>query len=469
MLNKIFKTLFGDAQPESEKSAPKNPRVARAAAAPLAAVPKASNGIRKLDIDSPKPVNKAPVKLLPIDLVIGLDVGTSCTKAVLGDPEAPAQIAIPLNGGQGLEGYLLPTKVFLRNGIYSLSAAHGADLCSNLKMRLMQSALRKERADPKTVAHLTAFVVITLRLVLDWYDRELAPDRANRTPVWHLNVGLPSKGGTDDEFAKLYDRILRAAVSLVRSDAPTLSLTQVQSALDAPCEGTAIVPHDRIGAFPEAGAQLASLIQSPHSPDGCLMVVDVGAGTLDVSMLKVTTSAAVERCTFHHCKVAPLGVHYLHLARSGISSIDTATGRVMKYLSEDNGVSGIGDGSAEGPQDFIAKCKSTILPVVVGYRKSLKDSFLGFLRPWPDGLPYVLSGGGHRDAFYQELLSVHLVSWLEPVCSEWTRNKLIRKNFPPPRSFSPKHLLADFDRFSVAHGLSLGRDGLMDIRSAQMD
>jgi hypothetical protein len=42
----------------------------------------------------------------------------------------------------------------------------------------------------------------------------------------------------------------------------------------------------------------------------------------------------------------------------------------------------------------------------------------------------------------------------------------MKQSFPTPRSFAPKNLLGDFDRFSVAHGLFLGADGPMEMRES---
>ncbi len=458
MLRNLFKKLFGadPHPPASVKSASPQPRAKKSA-------PNANSA----------PIPEKP-RLLPVDLDIGLDLGTSCTKAVIGDREANRQTAVPLNLGRDLRGYLLPTRVYVVDGAYSLKASAKSSVRRDLKMRIMESANRKGGADHTALCDFTAFAALSIRRILDWYHRELAASHPNREPIWHLNVGLPSQGGKNDKFGPIYHRLMRAAVRLVPGNA-LITQELTQKFLDDNASGELWMPDARLKAFPEAGAQLASLILSPHRPSGCLLVVDVGAGTMDISTIRVGGDAAGARCTMHVCGVAPLGVHYLFLARSGLLSGEAPTPDLLTQIPDDDGIRPVArNGYAGAPTDFVNRCKNAILPVVSRYRHRLKEAHASrAFRPWIEGLPYVLSGGGHRDPFYQDLLGTSLEAWLETVVSEWDRTLpagphrgLVRQSFPTPRSFAPKVLLRDFDRFSVAHGLSLGADGLMEIRAA---
>jgi hypothetical protein len=196
---------------------------------------------------------------------------------------------------------------------------------------------------------------------------------------------------------------------------------------------------------------------------------------MDISTLRIGGNATSARCTLHICKVAPLGVHYLFLARHGIQPGASLTTDILSKIPHDDGLNVVSRKGLPGsPLEFVARCRESILPVVAQYRRRLKDAHQSkAFRPWVDGLPYVLSGGGHRDPFYQEILKTRLEQWLETVVSEWSdgqsagrRRRLVHQSFPVPRSFAPKVLLSDFDRFSVAHGLALGPDGLMEMRNA---
>ena len=411
-------------------------------------------------------------KRLPLDLDLGIDIGTSCTKVVVGDREANRQWAIQLRSDKDpLKAHLLPTHVYFNQGDYSLDPAPGAELRRNLKMRLMESLARGGSVDGEAMCDITAYAALVLRRVLHVTEAELQQRQPNREVVWHVNVGLPSRGGSADIFGPTYRRIIQAAAAVAVG-------TQSIDRLALECHLNQVVVEswlsaDRLNAFPEAGAQLASLVLSPHRPSGCLLVVDVGAGTLDVSALRIGGDKTTARCTIHCCNVAPLGVHYLHLARLGAWTDAGVDITALQHIPEDDGATRLSPSRTKSPSPaFVEQCKSAILPTVTRYRQKLRAAHQSpSFRPWTDGLHYILSGGGHRDAFYQHLLQHELDRWLATVASEWDptavpprRAGLKLRQFPLPPNFLPKKLHPHFDRFSVAHGLSLGPDGLMELK-----
>jgi len=412
----------------------------------------------------------------PLDLDIGLDIGTSCSKAVIGNRELNEQVAVPINGGRTLAGFLLPTRVYIADGEYSLDETDGAVVRRNLKIRLIHGGNGTAAGD--TICDLAAFTALTLRRILEWHSEKASAKHGRRLVSWNLNVGLPSKGSVNDPFEAVYRRIVGAAVTSVPGDQP-ITLQSISAAL-AEASESEWLPDERIHYYPEAAAQLASLIFSPHRPEGCLLVVDVGAGTLDVSTIRIGGSNSGTRCAFHCCEVAPLGVHFLHLARGGQIPDRrdlSAFARLIESIPADDGTKAMPSVRASSvPSRFQERCKEVILKNVVKYRNHLKAAHISrTYRPWHAGLPYVLSGGGRRDEYFQTLLSTDLGQWLETVCSEWDplitgpRRGLMLQPFPPPKAFTPRILVADFDRFSVAHGLSLGVDNLMQVTQAKIN
>ncbi len=420
-------------------------------------------------------LDRAPPQRAPVDLQIGLDVGTSCTKAVLGDAELGDQVAIPINGGNTLPGFLLPTQIFEDDGAFSLDEKSGSIRRRNLKIRVLRASETRMELEKADLHELTAFVALVLRRILSWAGGELARRHPNRTPVWYLNVGIPSKGGTADQFEPTYRRIIGAAVHLVPGDAP-ITREGISAALARSETESRWMPHARIHTFPEAGAQLASIMFSPYKPEGCLLVVDVGAGTLDVSTMRVRADQTAARCVLHCCTVSHLGAHFLDLARRDGWPIDEDFENMLDALPNDDGVTPTArDGHTRAPDSFAEDCRGVLLPTVHRYRMRLREAHLNAgYRPWTNGLPFVLSGGGQRDPFYQDLLQSRLPEWLSTTVSEWheavshgPRPGLRRQAFPLPPRFGPQALSENFDRFSVAHGLSLGVDGLMEFRESQ--
>jgi hypothetical protein len=338
---------------------------------------------------------------------------------------------------------------------------------------------REDRHGNEDAVHeLAAFAALALRRILEWHSSAASAAHGKRAVSWSLNVGLPSKGSANDPFETIYRRIVEAAVTLVPGSTP-ITQEAVVAAVAGECEADWL-PHSRIHYYPEAAAQLASLILSPHRPEGCLLVVDVGAGTLDVSTIRIGGNATGARCSFHFCEVAPLGVHFLHLARSGQFAGNgdmTAFERLVQTIPIDDGVTAMPIAGAAIPNpQFQERCREVVVGNVVRYRNHLKAAHMSrTFRPWPAGLPYVLSGGGRRDAYYERLLNTDLPRWLETVCSEWdqtqtggSQRRLMLRPFPIPKAFLPRSLTSDFDRFSVAHGLSLGVENLIHVAQARV-
>jgi len=507
MISRFLSWLFGASSsghgsnwdPDGEKEGGGEPRVPSAAPAESAANGESLKSIRdgsppiarempageiraKKSVEQKLPsgpVAKPPTNE-PLDLDIGLDVGTACSKAVIGNRELNEHTAVPINGGRNLAGYLLPSRVYLDAGSYSLVGTPGAVTRTNLKIRLIHAGIRATHPSEAGPIHdLVAFTALTLRRILEWHSEKLAPNQFGRVVSWNLNVGLPSKGNANDPFESIYRQIVGAAVILAPGKSP-ITQELITATLAQPRDADWL-PHGHIHYYPEAAAQLASLVFSPHCPAGCLLVVDVGAGTLDVSTIRIGRNATEAQCNFNFCEVAPLGVHFLHLARSGqvARNLDHAAfSRLIETIPNDDGDGAMsGKRAALPPAHFHEHCKEVIMKNVVRYRRHLQNKHVkkrGFM-PWTDGLPYVLSGGGCRDPYYQKLLNADLPQWLETVCSEWQsfsgmpKRGLQLRSFPAPKAFAPRVLATDFDRFSVAHGLSLGVENLMRVSQTRID
>lgn len=463
MFGRLLKWLFGSRRKESDPPHPGGENV-----------PEPHGEARSTPgpVESARSETKPPLD--PVDLQIGLDLGTSCTKAVLGDTEQGDQIAIPLNGGDGLVGYLLPTEVFEEDGVFSLERSKRSVRRRNLKIRLIRSVAESRDIEPAVLQGLVGFTALSLRRILGWAATELSRRHPNRTPVWHLNVGMPSPGGDGNRFDGVYRSIVEAAVRLVPGDAP-ISRERVAEALDRGSRDCGWMDLNEISLFPEGGAQLASIVLSPHCPDGCLLVVDVGAGTVDVSTMRVRSNHGIARCVIHECAVANLGAHFLRIARQEGWPCHESFEQVIESFPDDTGVMPEDANAGTGaPEAFSDEFRNVLLPTITRYRMRLQAVHENpHYQPWTAGLSYVLSGGGRRDPYYSDLFQHRVSEWLQGIVSEWhgmayrgPRPGLKPCPFPVPPRFGPEVPRQHFDRFSVAHGLSLGKDGMMELAVA---
>ena len=90
------------------------------------------------------------------DIVIGLDFGTSCTKAVIGDDVVQAAYAVPF-GDFAQDGYpfLLPARLFVeRDGTMGLGA--GEYRITGLKSKILEDPHRRLRLGEDTAQMPTA-------------------------------------------------------------------------------------------------------------------------------------------------------------------------------------------------------------------------------------------------------------------------------------------------------------------------
>jgi hypothetical protein len=243
-----------------------------------------------------------PVSAPEVDLMLGVDFGTSCTKVVIGDHGWKGQsYAVPVgSGGNGLDRFLRATQV-----------KAGRNPETNLKMRLM------EAPDSPEVRDLVAFYVAgIIRNSLQWFSTDGPRQYAGRTPVWSLNLGFPAKQIEGGSLVQAYREIGEVAARLGTSDLP-LNLDAVRSLRDSSeiFSSSRLIPSERIELYPEIAAQLAGYINSPYRAQGNLILIDVGAGTLDVSTAILHGNDEEDVMSFHFCEVGPFGALKLLEAR----------------------------------------------------------------------------------------------------------------------------------------------------------
>jgi hypothetical protein len=397
-----------------------------------------------------------------VELVLGIDLGTSCTKVVIGDRSlrntawvVPAAVPAP-----GIGVYLHPTKV-------------GSE--SNLKMRLMD-----QPGDTRLQALLAECLAGVIRRAWDWFTENAPAAYAGRRLRWVINVGYPRKSLEDSALKNAYTRIAADAVqrALCAGGGP---------GLDA-ATGGAI----EMELYPEIGAQLAGYVRSPYRKSGNLLLVDIGAGTLDVSTLILGKADMEDLVSFQVCRVEELGA--LRLLQKRMESVEVVRpGCVGRGLGE------FQEGAAALPEAleglvyrpslplrkafsaathaFGERVLETVVGCVAGFRKRLRACHhtRGF-DPIGGNLRMMVTGGGSRSGFYRNLLSGVLEAELVRY-TRWEENAVRRaaagqgispESLPVPRDLQnlPPDLHAEFDRLSVAYGLALGGRNLMRVLCA---
>ena len=257
----------------------------------------------------------------PIQLVIGLDFGTSFSKVIVG--ESRVRFAVPFEGyAVGENALLLPSALRVLPGmnecILNIKEQNGK-LYDNLKMPLIERNFSEE-----VQLRAAAFLALVFRHTRQWLFDAHGSIYKDREIEWFVNVGLPTDSYDDEKLTSVYLRIVRSAwrTSVMPGDVTFQTALDSLTRDDAPGKrvradivGT-LLPNDRISAFPEFAAQLAGYVRSPRRRDGLHVTVDVGGGTLDVTVFNVHQSDGEDVFPIFARKVAPLGVRYLSMTRS---------------------------------------------------------------------------------------------------------------------------------------------------------
>ena len=223
--------------------------------------------------------------------------------------------------------------------------------------------------------------------------------------------------------------------------------------------------------------------------------MDVGAGTLDVSTLILHAADGDDVCSFHFCEVAMKGAYRLFQHRikeltkivpgqvrdgspAGLDQSVPIPNQLADYLLKKGLASPRLQSAFQRANDeFAAECHSVCLRNIVAFKNACQEvhAYGNQYNPFSKNLPFILSGGGSRLDFYQQVLGdafeqslVSYTPW-EPESSRRTAldQGLKRITFDLPRNFvSAGVTLSDFDRLSVAYGLAYGAENLMRITAA---
>ena len=416
---------------------------------------------------------------IEVQLVIGLDLGTSTTKVVIGDPDQKRFYAVPLSPGSD-NPYLISTSIHkdeLHNII--IDTGDSPNALRNIKLNLM------ERGSNEAIIHLAGYVAQIVRHSIRWFLSAHADDYRGMHLFWTMALGLPV------DSARLHRAELRpravdiagaqAAISQESIAATNLGVLvkQVEEDLiNQRASGTTSCFEELGGdpgvvvVVPEIAAQVVGLFRSRRwerkRPISFLM--DVGAGTVDSAVFSLVDAMQEGKelafCAFS-CNVSELGVIKLHQDR-----IDWLQKNLPKDLPEReevvtflanlkrlNGASIAVPGNIDNYINHveIVRGKSNIDPDR-RYKGQLGDKvYQGVLRgakrksegdrAW-SSLRTIICGGGARSAFYRD--------YIQGISENSSFNLQIEVLEKPRNLDAPGLQSTEYDRLSVAYGLAQG-------------
>lgn len=244
-----------------------------------------------------------------IDVFIGIDFGTSYTKAAVGLMDAI--FPVRWDGVRRAEDALtLPTEYSVLDGNWAVLGQHPSatreSVLVNLKHPFLMPAVSR-----RSICEAAVFLALVIRYVRAWIFQEHGDLLRHRKVNWMVNLGTPSNGLEDDQLKIAYLRLVHLAWRLSLLD-------QVPGRLDA---GSPEVSSwmterpaslaDEPGLIPEFQAQIAGYVQSSQRADGLHCLVDVGGGSLDVVTFSIIQRDGEDKFAIWAPEVKPLGVHML--------------------------------------------------------------------------------------------------------------------------------------------------------------
>lgn len=405
-----------------------------------------------------------------IDLVVGLDFGTTFSKVVIYEPGSRRSWAVPLTTHRQ-NPYLLHSEVFCDRGSYSLQS--GGERLSSLKMPFLSNS-----ATPDDTIHATAFLALVLDYAKQWMQNEQRGFLAGREPFWFVHVGLPTRDFENHELTEHYLGLVWSALALA-AGAPNAITTRTvrevrERALVAvhnrlktlPCSIAGPSIHrEQVSVYPEIMAQLYGYLRSrrwdEHNPE--FMLVDVGGGTVDSSVFNVVRdndSGDLRFCIFNS-RVLLRGTMALHHERLGWIQAQlghTETGRaIARELSErpprvaDHWLVPDAITAYLEQADFGAFTLDDIH--LTALRKTFCEEQLRYVldRILPRfhlkkrAFPLILVGGGSFNSVYRRLLETHSIAkgvGIEPL------------ELSVPDNLATRLAPDIYQRISVAYGLA---------------
>ena len=408
-----------------------------------------ASSARKLKRDSAKKQKQ--------QLVIGLDFGTAFTKVVIG--EQRVKRAVPFNDyvSNG-NPHLLPSTLSInKNDDTCKLGFPGINGCSieDLKIELINGNFNKE-----VKTHCAAFLSLVLRHARDWVLRAHEKMYRHREIVWYVNTGVPTASYEDEELKVVYKEIIRAAWMASFFPEEAVSLARVRNCFES-ANGQSL-PDDRIKIFPEFAVQLMGYIESPQRQAGLLHVlVDIGAGTLDLAIFNVHTSDGEDKFPVFTKSVESLGTQFL--IRNRLENRPELSWKPSPYESVPS--------VAEFEKRLSLSSSDELKEIDAPFEEKIADLIREKLQHTEDkrvrrgdkmwdknGAPTFLCGGGARVDFYRKIFSRFEQRRGLPL-------KIRLRSLAQPENLDAEGV--EYDRLSVAYGLSLDPDNIAKIIKSQ--
>lgn len=378
-----------------------------------------------------------------LDVVIGIDFGTSFTKAAVSLKDAIYPVT-----WHGISDcsppYLLPSEhTTLQNGTLFIGQHHEATsetLRSDLKLPFLDAAV-----STASIGAASDFLALVLRYIRAWVYRHHGDKIGTAGIRWQFNLGSPSDGMENERLKAAYRRL--GTTSWLRSlcsDAARIAEVPV-------CDlHTRLVLQDLVEftVMPEFVAQMAGYMQSPQRRTGLHALIDIGGGTLDAVTFIVQQIDFEDTFPFLVPGVYGLGTH--KLLQNRVLGLNSTPGKsVVDALDPVAAPRDFADAMGVGAGSVLARdaiFSAEVVRVVKGVFATTKARRYKLSQAWDSSVTTFFTGGGASVPLYRTALDA------TPVPSREGLNLVPLPAHPRLAGFAGGS--DEYQRISVACGLA---------------
>jgi hypothetical protein len=393
-------------------------------------------------------------RVLPIR--IGLDFGTAYSKLAI--RVAGKVFLVDWSGvHRGSRSFVLAGEVStLPDGRCVPGRAPGAKSCvTNLKLPFLEL---DRLVGPGDLARATTFVAWMLVYARAWLYRHQSSLLQGNQLIWELNLGAPT--GSWTQGPALRDRYKKVAMAAWRlSQEDDVSITRAVELIETSAPASSGYGLDALAILPEFAAQIAGYVKSPQRINGLHLLVDVGAGTLDVACFRImrTGTTFQDRFPVFSSEVEPLGTHYLmqaRLAGCGVGIDRWQSTSDVPTCGEFARENDVDVKSAEAVDKKFSQLCGTVVSRVLSWTRYRMDRRA---EEWKAGLPVFLAGGGAQVGVYRVGVDKAFTGLGIPYTF---------RRFPVPRDVDVRREQLTTElvgRTSVAYGLTFDADEIGEL------
>lgn len=376
-------------------------------------------------------------------ITIGIDFGTAFTKASVG---MMSKVFIVNWSGtkKGDDEFVLPG-LFSVLGNSRCVLGH-APTAKSIFKELKQPFLSNNPSE-LDIAKASVFLSLVIRYIRAWVYQHHASLVIDKRLVWSLNLGIPSRPYENQNLQHIYKNLALIAWRLSYQNKPITLKTALHSITDL-----TITEKDHLESIeiiPEFVAQIASYIRSPQRQMDLHMIMDIGAGTVDLATFNVWEKNGEDVFPIFSSMVEPLGTHYLMRKRLDLIRTGKKPNNWDDFLPVISGPTfskqfGTRKSRVDACDDEHANQVAVIIKNVL--HETRLRRYPGS-KKWESGIRLFFCGGGSScDVFSSALAKA----------ATFNKISISKTLLPIPMNIEAKGLLSkDFHRVAVAYGLGL--------------